>query len=113
MKALLLSWLVLTITLTSVGLGHARGILPGTDSIVICQGHISTVIWVDAQGNEVEKPALCADAALALFADPGLSVSDLASPERLSTPLRADLFSVTHSALAALAPSARGPPVSA
>ena len=113
MKAVLLSWLVLTITLTSVGLGHARGILPGTDSIVICQGHISTVIWVDAQGNEVKKPSLCADAALALFADPGLSGPQLESPELLATPFRSKLDPMLHSALAALAPLARGPPVSA
>ncbi|MGR3469094.1 MAG: hypothetical protein ACU0CI_14575 [Shimia sp.] len=66
----LIAPLILSLTLSSVAFGAARGHAPATDRIELCKGAIITHIWRDAEGNEVSGHILCADAAMALLVPP-------------------------------------------
>ncbi|SDL80739.1 hypothetical protein SAMN04488026_11173 [Aliiruegeria lutimaris] len=60
--------LVLSIGLSTVGFGVARGQAPATGQMVICTGMGTVTLSVDAEGNPVETHVLCPDAALVSFA---------------------------------------------
>lgn len=110
MKALILSLLAALTLMTSVGLGHARGSAPAAEGIVLCQGHVITTIWIDAQGNEVEGRVLCPDAALGLLAHATSGATDMVAPLRLR-PLDTQPDVVAAPVLRpSLFVSARGPP---
>ena len=107
--AFLLCLTILTLV-TSVGLGHARGMMPAQDGLVICQGHATSVVWLDSQGNEVEVAVLCPEAALGLLAHGGVLPPETA-------PITAHAIALEPTLIAGLAQSAlpetaqaRGPP---
>lgn len=60
--------LVLSLGLSTVGFGIARGQAPADGQIVICTGQGIITISVDAEGNPVESHMLCPDAALVFHA---------------------------------------------
>ena len=60
--------LVLSLGLSTVGFGVARGQAPADGQMVICTGHGIVTISVDADGNPVESYMLCPDAALVFHA---------------------------------------------
>ena len=111
MRALALSFLTLLTLVTSVGLGFARGMLPPTDAVVICRGHVALTIWLDADGNEVEAAHLCAEAALALLTQPASPAPVPGHPvDRLLLLTGQDWVAPAAHAVAP-PPTARGPPV--
>ncbi|MEM6728372.1 MAG: hypothetical protein AAF618_07720 [Pseudomonadota bacterium] len=55
--------------------------MPPADAVVICQGHHVTTIWINADGEEVEQAALCAEAALSLLVQAGIAAPALPAPE--------------------------------
>lgn len=56
--------LVVSVLLTGYGAAYARGMDPAVDRLVICAGHVTSVIYVDAQGNQTTAPHLCPDCTL-------------------------------------------------
>ncbi|MEM1232706.1 MAG: hypothetical protein AAGH70_01140 [Pseudomonadota bacterium] len=112
MRGILLSLLTVLTVVTSAGLGHARGLLPAQEGIVICQGHLAVTIWIDAQGNEITQSHICPDAALSLLGQGGVEGPALTTPwgERVT------LWAIVAPDLSiwALPPrgSARAPPAS-
>ncbi|MEL6610248.1 MAG: hypothetical protein AAFO58_06585 [Pseudomonadota bacterium] len=64
---LIRAFVAMLVLVTSVGTGVARGTLPPAGAIVICNGHGSATILIDAAGNEVTEVALCGEAANGLF----------------------------------------------
>lgn len=55
-----ISWaLIALIALTSVGMGHARAIMPGVITMVICSGDDVTRQALDARGQPVETAPHC------------------------------------------------------
>lgn len=60
--------LALLLTLTSVGAGVARGQGSAADTLVICNGHGTTLVQVDTNGDVVEIIQLCPECIGALFA---------------------------------------------
>ena len=60
--------LVLSLGLSTVGFGMARGQAPGAGQMVICTGAGIITVTVDAEGNPVESHTLCPDAALVFLA---------------------------------------------
>lgn len=95
---------------TSVGLGHARGMLPGESAIVICRGHAAVTIWIDAQGNEVSHGALCPDAALGLLTQGAVGGPGLGPVPGRASLLRSPLAAAPWPLAAPQGPLARGPP---
>ncbi|MEL6913663.1 MAG: hypothetical protein AAFP13_04115 [Pseudomonadota bacterium] len=110
MKALLFTCLACLTLVTSVGVGHARGTGPASDGVVICHGLSTTVIWLDADGKEVERTGICPEAGLTLFGQEAAPLSTMTrdtraaltvAPMRQRAPQGRDR-SATH---------ARGPPL--
>jgi hypothetical protein len=60
--------LVLSLVLSTVGFGMARGQAPAVGQMVICTGHGIITVTIDADGNPVRTQTLCPDAALGLLA---------------------------------------------
>ena len=60
--------LVLSLGLSTVGFGIARGQAPIAGEMVICTGQGMVTLSVDAEGNPIETHTLCPDAALVFFA---------------------------------------------
>ncbi|MEM9436197.1 MAG: hypothetical protein AAGA15_04085 [Pseudomonadota bacterium] len=83
MRRLLVSFLAALILVTGVGLGHARGVMPAEGAVVICHGHSTAVIWIDADGQEVEQHILCPEAALGFLADTATG-APVATPAELA-----------------------------
>ncbi len=83
---------------------------PAEGRVVICHGHGSAVIYVDAEGQPTTPPELCIDC-LSLFSALSTARADLAAPHSLSrtlTPVRP----APHGGAAPLhVYSARAPPV--
>jgi len=78
--------------------------------MVICHGHATAVIWIDADGNEVEHEVLCPDAALALLAATGGTAPSIAQPLARAHVARRDHPAHRAPGLHAALPHARGPP---
>ncbi|MEM8590930.1 MAG: hypothetical protein AAGF13_00230 [Pseudomonadota bacterium] len=110
MRAIFLSFLTALTLLTSVGLGHARGVMPAEEGIVICQGHLVVTVWIDAQGNEVTEHHICPEAALSLLTQAAVDGPRVEAPWAPGQSLAAAIIARLH--VQGLAPSshARGPP---
>ncbi len=61
--------LVVSVLLTGYGAAYARGANPAVDQMVICAGHVTDVIYVDAEGKETIAPHLCPDCITHLLGD--------------------------------------------
>ncbi|MBY6112868.1 hypothetical protein KUW09_06995 [Mameliella alba] len=64
-------FLAVVLAVTGLSAAHARGQTGPAGSIVICKGLTVATILVDAEGQPVEQPHICPDAALALFVETG------------------------------------------
>lgn len=67
-RGLLSIVLILSLGLSSLGFGMARGQAPTAGKMVICTGNGIVTISIDADGNPVESHTLCPDAALSFWA---------------------------------------------
>ena len=76
------SLLIVTLLLTGLALGAARGQARIAGAVVICAGNAVTVMTVDENGNPVEAPHFCPDMALSLLA--AVAVPN-AAPLRVAT----------------------------
>ncbi|MEO1797493.1 MAG: hypothetical protein AAFR53_10820 [Pseudomonadota bacterium] len=112
MRSVFLSILAALTLITSVGLGHARGAMPAEDGFVICRGHVTTIVWIDASGAEVEAEVLCPDAALSLLTHAAMDAPSLRWRTAESLALFAPAANHTAPAVARVTPKVRGPPVS-
>ena len=63
--------LAVVLAATGLSVAHARGQADPAGSMVICRGLTVVTVLVDAEGNPVELPHVCPDAALALFVETG------------------------------------------
>lgn len=109
-RALISVCLSVSLLLTGIGAAVAGGAAPAVDRVVICSGHATTVLFVDAEGTPTSAPHLCPDCAMHLLA--GVPASDaeptFVAPSQSVTisllpPLaRGDKISATR---------ARGPPL--
>ncbi len=107
----LIALLALLVLVTSIGLGAARGAAAPADAVVICRGHASVTVFLDADGNEVGHHSICPEAALALMVQGGVFAPEIAAPLTLFVfGIVAPTASVRASA-GRIAPVARGPPV--
>jgi len=70
--------LVLVVFLTSQAFALARGQAAPVDTVVICQGHLAVTIYLDADGNPVEVPHLCPDAAILASDGPAVAAFGVA-----------------------------------
>lgn len=76
------SLLIVTLVLTGLALGAARGQARIAGQMVICAGNAVTVMTVDENGNPVEVPHFCPDMALSLLAAVAVPA---AAPQRLAS----------------------------
>ncbi|MBW4981954.1 hypothetical protein KZZ07_05295 [Mameliella sp. CS4] len=63
--------LAMTLALTGLSAAYARGQADPAGSIVICRGLTVVTVLVDADGQPVEPPHICPDAATVLFVETG------------------------------------------
>lgn len=98
------------LALTSLSAALARGQADPVGSLVICRGLTVVTIMVDAEGNPVETPHVCPDAALTLFVDSGVVAPDETVRQRL-TPVRWGIEPAPAASWHAPGSQARGPPV--
>ncbi|MEM9853629.1 MAG: hypothetical protein AAF841_04160 [Pseudomonadota bacterium] len=110
MRGLLLSLLSALVVMTSTGLGLARGSMPALEGHVICQGHAITTIWIDAQGREVERQALCPDAALSLLVQSAVAAPETGHVAFVRMAEMPALLARPAPAATLLKPQARAPP---
>ncbi|MDQ2089981.1 hypothetical protein [Marimonas arenosa] len=95
---------------TGQSMAVARGMPGPAGEIILCTGQGIVSVAVDENGQPVEKPHICPDCALSLFAvaadEPDLPTRPLGSAEKLS-PLRNSFAATARE----VEPAARGPPV--
>lgn len=101
--------LVALLTLTGLSLASERGVARIAGQIILCTGHGPVAVWVDAEGQPVDKTALCPDQTLSL-----LGAIALPEPVVQFRPVVAE-FGVTRigrafSEAAAIEPRGRSPP---
>ncbi|WP_421905033.1 hypothetical protein [Mameliella sp.] len=63
--------LAMVLAFTGLSAAYARGQADPAGSIVICRGLTVVTILVDAEGQPVEPPHICPDAATVLFVETG------------------------------------------
>ena len=61
-------FLSLLLTVSSVGFGMARGLIPPAGQMVICTGNGLITVSFDANGQPVESHTLCPDSVMSLQA---------------------------------------------
>jgi len=102
-------FLALMLAFTGQSMAVARGMPNATGEIILCTGQGIVTVAIDENGQPVERPHICPDCAMSLFAyaaeEPVLPVRPLGSTEKLS-PARASLAAFAHD----VSPAARGPP---
>ena len=60
--------LIVALVVTSGAMAVARGqSFDAVGKIILCVGHISRVVYIDQQGEPVERPQVCPDCALHQF----------------------------------------------
>ncbi|WP_068115565.1 hypothetical protein [Tropicimonas marinistellae] len=69
--------LVLSLGLSALGFGMARGQAPAAGQMVICTGHGIVTVTLDSKGNPVESVTLCPDAAMSFWAVTALSPPEI------------------------------------
>ncbi|MEO0487807.1 MAG: hypothetical protein AAF092_18055 [Pseudomonadota bacterium] len=109
MRSALITLICALLVLTSAGVGVAKGTLPAADGIVICRGHGTHTVWIDAQGEEVAQHALCAEGVQSMM----LLASVDQAPSAWTTAARmayAPWAQRLNAAALRAAPQARGPP---
>lgn len=98
------------ITLTGLSLASGRGMSRAAGQIVLCTGQGPIAVWVDADGQPVDRTALCPDQTLAL-----LGALDIPAAETGFQPLAtAFVTCFANSRFAtstAVEPRGRSPPV--
>ena len=62
-QSLFAGLLVGLLVLSGQAMAFARGASPAETRVVICVGHLSKAIYVDADGQQTAPPELCADCA--------------------------------------------------
>lgn len=91
-RPLLTLLLCLVTALSAVGAGHARGQAPVAGHAVICSGHGTVTVPVDASGAPVARQGLCPDCVMTLHA-PSAAGPDApghrVAPTRLRLPAEA------------------------
>ncbi len=94
---------------TSQSMAVARGMPDAAGQIILCTGQGIVTVSVDEHGQPVERPHICPDCAMSLFAAlaeaPRLPVRPLGRVEKL-VPLRVALAASWRE----IEPAARGPP---
>lgn len=101
--------LAVVLAVTGLSVAHARGQASPAGSMVICQGLTVVTVLVDGEGQPVDQPHVCPDAALALFLQAGIEQPFSAlirafHPIGWQTPAAVQVVRVTGRA------RARGPP---
>ena len=79
---LILLSVILSLGLSTVGFGVARGHAPAAGQMVICTGHGIVTVTIDADGNPVTTQTLCPDAALSALAATPSPSAEVVAPER-------------------------------
>ena len=101
--------LTLMLAFTSQSMAVARGMPSAAGEIILCTGAGIVSVAVDENGQPVERPHICPDCAMSLFAfvadEPVLPLRPLGSVEKLS-PIQASLAASAEKIPA----TARGPP---
>lgn len=110
MRSILIPILCAVMLLTSAGVGAAKGALPAADGIVICRGHGTHTVWINAQGEEIGHHALCADGVQSMLMLGALAQAPAHAPELMVVPY-APKAALSAPQAQALTPMARGPPL--
>ncbi|THH36158.1 hypothetical protein E4Z66_13990 [Aliishimia ponticola] len=109
MKTVLSILFGFVLVLTAQGAAVARVSAPADGQIVLCTGHGTSVIYVDADGRPTSPPQLCFDAAQALFVALSVQMPDMQAPSGIVAfdpiPVRLAVVSIDVTS-----PQARGPP---
>ena len=84
LRACLMFVLSALMVVTSVAAGVARGAADPVTGIEICRGHAAIVIYLDADGNEVEGWQLCPEAIGTLLVATAMPAPDAAPQEAAS-----------------------------
>ena len=110
-RSLLGSFVALALVLTSVQTAVARGQPAPKGMMVICAGATVVTVFVDADGQPVERRHLCPEGAFALFMfDPGSAVFQ--PPQVAWSAVVFSTRAAGKQGAVRLAAQARGPPVS-
>lgn len=102
--------LVALITLTGLSLASERGVSRIAGQIILCTGDGHIAVWVDADGQPVDRTALCPDQTLTL-----LGALDIPAPQAgfqpLATAFVASFANSRFATATAVEPRGRSPPV--
>ena len=104
--------LLLILSLLASGLSGAitQAAAPAVDQVVICDGHGTSQIYLDAEGNPTVAPQHCPDcapASVAVLSPPASATWHDGTVTRLDVPLQT--LALVHAP--ASEPAARGPPL--
>ena len=101
--------LALMLAVTGQSMAVVRGMPGAAGQIILCTGQGVVSVSVDENGQPVERPHICPDCAMSLFAfaaqEPALPSRPLGRSETL-VPLRKSFAAAARK----VAPAARGPP---
>lgn len=109
-RACLAITLCLLLGLTGQAQAFARGQAPAEGKVLICFGHLSKTVYVDADGQPTSPPELCGDCLNILTAAP-LAGFALAAPLRFEAALQAAAHVPARPEGPARIYPARAPPV--
>lgn len=102
--------LVALITLMGLSLASERGVSRIAGQIILCTGDGHIAVWVDADGQPVDRTALCPDQTLTL-----LGALDIPAPQTgfqpLATAFIASFANSRFATATAVEPRGRSPPV--
>ncbi|MBD3679347.1 MAG: hypothetical protein HUJ27_13245 [Rhodobacteraceae bacterium] len=109
LRSILSVLLAVSLALTTVGMGGARGAMASTQSVVICAGGEPVRMLLDSHGQPVEPAPHCPDCVIgALAVAP--APAGAGQPEYLSSTLHVTLRQDGRTGRSAPIAVARGPP---
>ena len=103
------SLLIVTLVLTGLALGAARGQARIAGQVVICAGNAVTIMTVDKNGNPVEVPHFCPDMALSLLAAVAVT-AQMPAPDQVALAVTQHPVLALQSSRDAPTARARAPP---
>lgn len=105
------SVLIVTLLLTAIAIGTARGQADPERQLVLCTSHGVQTVWLDEEGQPVSPPHYCAECIANIMAAVVPGTSTLNAPVELETTLQAPIAALRLERQHNRSASARGPPV--